>query len=85
MLIVFALNGDSPTRRENVLVVVSIDRLEIQTAEDRRDGQVMAVGQMHNGWWCHGWVVCVSGSWMVCTRLMDLMLLTNDHHNGFDS
>lgn len=47
--IVFALNGDGPSRRENVVMRVSIDRLEGKTAKYGRDGQVVPVRQMHDG------------------------------------
>lgn len=35
---VFALDGDSPTRREDVVMGVSIDGFEGKTAKNRRDG-----------------------------------------------
>lgn len=59
-VIVLAFNGDSPARREDVVMVVSINRLEVQTAKNRRDREIVAIGQMHNGG-CHDWVVCWRG------------------------
>lgn len=50
--LIFALDGDSPARREDVVMTVSIDRLEGETAKNRRDGQIMPIGQMHDGR-CH--------------------------------
>lgn len=50
--IIFALDGDGPARREDVVMGVSIDRLEGETAKNRRHGQVMPIGQMHDGR-CH--------------------------------
>jgi hypothetical protein len=77
---VFALDGDSPTRRKDVVMGVSIDGLEGKTAKNRRDGQVVPIGQMHNGR-CHVRVVLVRGEQMVCTR-SGLMLLTNEHRTA---
>ena len=51
-VIVLALDSDSPARREDVVMTVSIDRLEGETAKNRRDGQIMPIGQMHDGR-CH--------------------------------
>lgn len=50
--IIFALDGDGPARREDVVMGVSIDRLEGKTSKHRRDGQVVPIGQMHDGR-CH--------------------------------
>jgi hypothetical protein len=74
-IIVFALNGDTPARRKDVVMRVSIDGLEGKTAKDRRDGQVVSIGQMHDRR-CHVRVVWVRGEQMVCTR-SNLVLLTN--------
>jgi hypothetical protein len=81
--IVFALNGDGPSRRENVVMRMSIDRLEGKTAKYGCDGQVVPVRQMHDGR-SHVRVVREGGEQMVCTR-MNLELLTNEHTNDFDS
>lgn len=62
--LIFALDGDSPARREDVVMTVSIDRLEGETAKDRRDGQIVAVGQMHDGR-CHIRVAREGGEQMV--------------------
>jgi hypothetical protein len=43
----------------------------------------VAIGQMHNGG-RHDWIVCWRGQKMGCTRL-NVMLLTNNDANGFDS
>lgn len=56
-VIVLAFNGDGPAWREDVVMVVSINRLEVQTAKNRCDGEIVAIGQMHNGG-CHDWVMC---------------------------
>lgn len=68
-IIVLALNGDSPAGRENVVMAVSINRLEVQTAKNRRDREIVAIGQMHNGG-RHDLVVGWRGKKMVCTRLI---------------
>ena len=73
-VIVLALDSDSPARRENVVMGVSIDRLEVKTTKNRRDGQVVPIGQVHDRR-CHVWVVCERGEQMVCMRL-NLVMLT---------
>jgi len=40
-----------------------VTRLEEQTAKDGRDGEVLAVGQMHNVDWCHDDVGGVARLW----------------------
>ena len=82
-VIVLALDSDSPAGRENVVMGVGIDRLEVKTTKNRRDGQVVPIGQMHDRG-CHVWVVRERGEQMVCMRL-NLVLLTNRRSNGFDS
>lgn len=62
--LIFALDGDSPARREDVMMTVGIDRLERETAKYRRDGQVVPIGQMHDGR-CHFRVARQGGEQMV--------------------
>lgn len=52
--IIFGVYDNGPARWKGAGLVVDVNRLEIQTSENRSDGQIMAIGKAHE---CrsHGW------------------------------
>ena len=65
---IFAFDGDCPSWRENRLMILRINRLEIQPAKDGSDCQIVSIGQMHNRRRRHDWVQTGVEKRMDCTR-----------------
>jgi len=46
-IVILPVEYDGPARRKDIVVGVEIVGLEVETTEDRRDAQGLAIGQMN--------------------------------------